>query len=98
MCGVGGVARADTKPPMNDFNEAFYVCEGDHNFLISYDSDTPTAATMTTNGQKTYALKRSETANGVTFTGDGAKFWTDGKTTTVEGTAVRFQDCKRKTS
>ncbi len=93
---IGGPARADAKPPMNDFNEAFYVCEGDHNFLISYDSDTPTAATLKSNDDKTYALKRTTADNGAAFAGDGAKFWTDGKGVTVEGTATRLLACKRK--
>jgi hypothetical protein len=92
-----GPALAADQPPMNGFDQAFYNCQGDHNFLVTYDSDTPTAATLTTNNDnKTYALKRESADKGVAFTGDGAKFWTDGSGVTVAGTAISFQACKRK--
>jgi membrane-bound inhibitor of C-type lysozyme len=96
---VSAPVSADTpmQPPMNDFNEAFYVCDG-ANFAVSYDSDTPTAATLTTSNAKKYDLKRTTAPSGVQFTEDPVKFWTDGKTVVVQGAGGSFQNCKRKTS
>lgn len=84
------------QPPMNGFNDAYYVCDGAA-FLISYDSETPTKATLTTSDHnKAYELKRTESPTGVAFAGGAAKFWTDGKTVTVTGPASKFTNCKRK--
>lgn len=96
---AGPAWAAEAQPPMDGFDEAFYTCQGDHNFLITYDSDTPTAATLTTNNDnRTYALKRASADSGVAFEGDGAKFWTDGTSVKVNGTVTPFQACKRKAS
>jgi membrane-bound inhibitor of C-type lysozyme len=93
---IAGAAAAP-QPPMDNFNNAFYVCDSDHTFLVSYDSDTPTSATMTTNGdKKAYTLKRDAAPSGFQFTDGTAKFWTDGSSVKVEGTPERFQNCKRK--
>ena len=86
------------QPPMNDFNQAFYKCEGGGAFMMSYDADQPTSAEMATNGDsKHHALKRTPSPSGVQFTGGGVKFWTDGKTVVVEGTKTPFKGCKTKT-
>ncbi len=50
----------------------------------------------TSNDQKKYMLKRTEVADGVQFTGDNVKFWTDGKTVVVDGTQAPFRNCKLK--
>ena len=97
--GQPAAAPAPTgpKPPMNDFSQAFYRCDGGLNFMMSYDGDSPTTAEMATNDDgRHYNLKRSNSANGVQFTGGGAKFWTDGKTVVVEGTKAAFKNCKTK--
>jgi membrane-bound inhibitor of C-type lysozyme len=83
---------------MNNFNSAFYECANGGAFLISYDSDTPTTATMTTNDQnKQYVLTRTPASDGVQFTNGPAKFWTNGKTVVVEGASQPLKDCKMKT-
>ncbi|HEX2816736.1 MAG TPA: MliC family protein [Phenylobacterium sp.] len=90
------MAQQTMQPPMNDFYEAFYNCEGGA-FLVSYDSDMPERATVTTNLRaKKYELKRAPTATGVKFSGEAARFWTDGKTVTLEGTETPLKNCKIK--
>lgn len=90
-------APAGPEPPMNDFTEAFYKCDGGLAFMMSYDSDKPTSAKMATNDDgRNYALKRTTAPNGVEFAGGGAKFWTDGKSVVVEGTKAAFKNCKMK--
>lgn len=92
-------APAKAQPPMNDFSQAFYRCDGGLAFMMSYDSDQPTSADMTTNDDgRHYALKRTTAPSGVEFSGGGAKFWTDGKTVVVEGTRSAFKNCKIKSS
>jgi membrane-bound inhibitor of C-type lysozyme len=98
---LGQPAAAPTpsgpKPPMNDFSQAFYRCDGGLNFMMSYDGDQPTTADMATNDDgRHYAMKRGTSANGVQFAGGGARFWTDGKTVVVEGTKAAFKNCKTK--
>ena len=84
------------QPPMNDVYEAFYTCEGGA-FLVSYDSETPEKATLTTNlKNKKYEMKRTAAQTGVKFAGDAARFWTDGKTVTLEGTETPLKNCKMK--
>ncbi|HEY3950138.1 MliC family protein [Phenylobacterium sp.] len=84
------------QPPMNSFNDAYYVCTGTA-FAVSYDSDTPTKAKITTsNGNKEFDLKRTPSPTGVAFAEGAVKFWTDGKTVTVAGTPSKFQGCKLK--
>ena len=88
-------AEPPAQPPMNDFYEAFYTCESGA-FLVSYDSDTPASATMTTSGKnKRYALKRTPAPTGIKFSSETAKFWTDGKTVAVEGTDSPLRNCKK---
>jgi membrane-bound inhibitor of C-type lysozyme len=88
---------APPQPPMNDFTQAFYRCDGGLAFMMSYDSDQPTTADMLTNDDgRHYALKRTASTNGVQFAGGGARFWTDGKTVVVEGTKSAFKNCKIK--
>lgn len=90
------VAEEPPQPPMNDFYQAFYVCEGAA-FLIEYDSDKPSAATMvTSNNKKKLEMKRIPASTGVRFSGGAAKFWTDGKAVTVEGSAAPFKNCRMK--
>ena len=95
---AGAATAADTpmQPPTNDFNDAYYICDGTA-FLIAYDSETPTQAKLTTsNHNKAFELKRTDSPTGVAFAGGAVKFWTDGKTVTVAGTPDKFQNCKRK--
>ena len=90
-------APSGPKPPMNDFSQAFYRCDGGLNFMMSYDGDQPTTAEMATNDEgRHYNLKRSNAANGVQFTGGGVKFWTDGKSVVVDGAKAAFKNCKTK--
>jgi membrane-bound inhibitor of C-type lysozyme len=85
------------QPPMNNFDFAFYTCAEGGAFQISYDSDTPTKATLTTSLNNTqYELVRAPVDQGVQFSKGAVKFWTDGKTVVVDGTKARFKDCKRK--
>lgn len=85
------------QPPMNNFNDAFYTCENGAAFMISYDSDRPASATMTTsNDNKQYVLKRDTVSDGVQFSGDAAKFWTDGKKVRIEGAQTLLLDCQLK--
>jgi len=98
VSAISAPARAEPakQPPMNDFYEAFYTCESGA-FLVSYDSDTPESATLTTSDKnKKFVLKRTPAPTGFQFTGGAAKFWTDGKTVTVEGAALPFRNCKMK--
>ena len=93
------MAAKPTTPPMDDFNNAFYTCDNEGAFLISYDSDKPSSATLTTsNNSKRYELKKTAVATGTEFSGGNVKFWTDGDTVTVVGTEVALQNCKRKTN
>jgi hypothetical protein len=98
---AGSPALSQTAPmkaPMNDFNQAFYRCDGGGSFMMSYDSDDPTKAEMNGNdGAKPHELKRVPAANAVEFAGGGVKFWTDGKTVVVEGAKAPFKNCKMKT-
>ena len=91
------MAAAANQPPMNNFNSAFYTCDGGAAFHIDYDSERPKTATITTTDNKTYELKRTQAPTGVQFSDDKAKFWTDGQAVTVEGTAAKLQNCKLKT-
>jgi membrane-bound inhibitor of C-type lysozyme len=88
---------APKQPPMDQFNNAFYTCDGGGAFLMSYDSSKPNAATMTTsNNNRKFELKRSAVSDGVQFAGGPVKFWTDGKSVTVEGTELPLQHCSTK--
>jgi membrane-bound inhibitor of C-type lysozyme len=98
-CLIPTILHADTtsQPPMNSFNFAFYNCADGAAFQISYDSDTPTAATMTTNdNNRQYELKRTADSNGVQFSNGAVKFWTDGKTVVVQGTRAPLKNCRMK--
>jgi len=86
---------APMQPPMNDFDQAFYRCDGGEAFMMTYDADQPTAAEMVTNSdQRRYKLKRGEPKTGVEFSGGGARFWTDGKTVAGETPKAAFKNCK----
>jgi membrane-bound inhibitor of C-type lysozyme len=100
MASAPALAQPATgQPPMNDFSQAFYRCDGGLAFMMSYDSDQPKTADMTTNDDgRHYALKRSTAQNGVEFSGSGAKFWTDGKTVVVAGTKSAFKNCRIKSN
>ena len=98
MARPAAAAPPKLQPPMNDFDFAFYVCEGRGSFQITYDSEAPKNATMTTSdNNKTYALTRKTVANGVEFANGPVRFWTDGHNkVVVEGTATPMQACTRK--
>ena len=90
-------AQPPAQPPMNAFYQAFYRCDGGEAFMMSYDSEQPATAQMVTNADnRHYDLKRAEAADGIRFTGGPAKFWTDGKSVTVEGTKAAYHNCKMK--
>lgn len=90
------VAQPTTQPPMNDFYQAFYNCDGGA-FLVTYDTDTPMTATLMFAGNnKQYVLPRTKAPSGVQFSTDATRFWTDGKTVTVTGTAQPLKNCKMK--
>ena len=90
------IAAPGSEPPMNDFYQAFYTCEGG-SFMVAYDSDTPTSATVNANNaKKPFELKRATAPSGILFAGGAAKFWTDGKTATLEGTPTPLKNCKKK--
>jgi membrane-bound inhibitor of C-type lysozyme len=90
---------APLQPPMNDFDQAFYRCDGGEAFMMTYDSDKPASAEMVTNSDnRHYQLKRSDSKAGVEFSGGGAKFWTDGKSATAESSKGSFKNCKTKAS
>ena len=94
---IAGPAKAQQtmQPPMNEFYDAFYTCENGA-FLISYDSDTPVSATLTSSpNNKRFALKRTPAATGVEFSSGTAKFWTDGKAVTVDGAELHFKNCRK---
>ena len=94
---ASSIAAPSMQPPMNDFNQAFYICQNNTAFIVSYDSTAPETATLTTsNNNKSYALKRTTAPTGVQFSGDAVKLWTDGKTVELEGTATHYQGCKIK--
>jgi membrane-bound inhibitor of C-type lysozyme len=87
---------AGPQPPMNDFYQAFYRCDGGGAFNLDYDSDQPTKVQLTANdGTKVMDLKRAPSPQGFEFTAGAAKFWTDGKTVTVEGTKTALKNCKK---
>jgi membrane-bound inhibitor of C-type lysozyme len=98
MAATSATAAARSmQPPMNDFDFAFYTCDGAGAFQVSYDSETPKTATLTTNeNNKRYVLNRQPSADGVQFAGGAAKFWTDGRKVVVEGAARPLQNCRRK--
>jgi len=82
---------------MNDFNQAFYRCDGGDAFMMSYSADDVKIATLTGNhDNKRRELKRAPSDSGVQYKGDQITFWTDGKTAHVDG-AVAFKNCKMKT-
>ena len=61
-------SAASAQPPMGDFLGAFYTCDQGQAFQISYDSKSPTAATITTsNNNARYELKRRAGAAGSQF-------------------------------
>ncbi len=97
LTALPATAQAPIQPPMNSFDFAFYNCADGAAFQITYDSETPKSATMTTNDQnKEYVLTRTDAPNGVAFANGPTKFWTDGKTVTVEGTNKPLKNCKLK--
>ena len=90
-------AAATMQPPMNTFDFAFYTCDGNGAFQVTYDSDTPKTATLTTNENKRpYVLEREPVADGVQFASGKARFWTNGSKVVVEGTAKPLQACRIK--
>ncbi|MGH3426590.1 MAG: MliC family protein [Mycobacteriales bacterium] len=97
MASLSAIADPPAQPPMNTFDFAFYDCAAGGAFQVTYDSDTPKTATMTTNDDnKQYVLTRIDVANGVAFSSGPTKFWTDGKSVAVEGTSKPLKNCKMK--
>lgn len=91
------IAARAPAPPMDGFNDAFYTCDNGAAFAMSYDSNAPTSATMTTsNDNDRHQLKKTPVARGVEFAGGAIKFWTDGQSVVVDGTQVPFRDCRLK--
>jgi membrane-bound inhibitor of C-type lysozyme len=95
LIAAPAMAQQTMQLPMNDFYEAFYTCENGA-FLVSYDSDMPTTATLTSSpNNKHFVLKRSPSATGAQFSNGADKFWTDGRTVTLDGADLRFKNCKK---
>jgi hypothetical protein len=95
IAGPAQSQPAPVQPPMNDFDQAFYRCDGGEAFMMSYDSEHPGTAEMVTNSdQRHYQLKRAEPKTGVEFTGAGVRFWTDGKTASGETPKSPLKNCK----
>ena len=95
-CMAVSAMAAGMQPPMNNFNFAFYTCDDQGAFQVTYDSETPRVATLTTNdNNKQYVLNRRPVADGAQFSSSAARFWTDGRKVVVEGTAKRLENCKR---
>jgi membrane-bound inhibitor of C-type lysozyme len=96
---AAAAAPRPAQPPMNNFDYAFYTCDGGASFEVTYDSETPKTATLTTNdNDKQYVLARQPVADGVQFASGPAKFWTNGQKVVVDGTARPLQDCRMKTN
>ena len=94
---AAAIAAEPAQPPMNDFSQAFYKCDGGDAFMMSYDAEDAKTATLTGNhDNKRRELKRSPSDSGFLYKGDQVTFWTDGKSVRVEG-AVAFKNCKMKT-
>jgi membrane-bound inhibitor of C-type lysozyme len=95
---AAAAASGPMQPPMNNFDFAFYTCDGGA-FQIAYDSTAPKSATLTTNDDnKQYVLARQPVANGVQFASGAAKFWTNGQKVVVDGTAPPLRDCRMKSN
>ena len=90
-------AASGPQPPMNDFNFAFYICDGGASFMMAYDANPPTGAAITTNDDnRTRQLKRVPDDTGARFQGEGVTFWTDGKSVRVQGTQKPYPNCRLK--
>jgi membrane-bound inhibitor of C-type lysozyme len=95
--GTAHAAGPLKQPPMTAFYTAYYTCEDNNNFTVSYDSRSPKTATVTTsNDNKQYVLPRKPSSDGVQFAADGVKFWTDGDKVTIEAPDLQFSGCKLK--
>lgn len=89
---------APMQPPMNDFAQAFYKCDGGDAFMMSYDAEDAKTATLAGNhDNKRHELKRMPSDSGVQYAGDHITFWTDGKAVRIDG-AIAFKNCKMKPS
>lgn len=90
-------AASPPEPPMNNFESAYYTCDGGGSFQVEYDSGTPKSAKMTTSDQdKQYDLTRKTVSEGVKFSNSAVNFWTDGKKVLVGGTSIPLKDCTLK--
>ena len=97
LIGSPSFAAQATQPPMDQFNNAFYNCDDNQAFLMSYDAKRPANVNMTTSpDSKKYMLKKAKSDTGVQFSDGTVTFWTDGATVTVEGTEVPLRNCKLK--
>lgn len=82
---------------MNNFNFAFYTCADGGAFQVSYDSTTPTTATVTTShNNKQYVLTRTSAGAGVRFAKGAVKFQPSGRTALIQGTRAPLTGCKLK--
>ena len=99
LVSASALAAPPAQPPMNAFYSAFYLCADGGAFAVSYDSETPTTATITTNDHnKEYVLKRTPDANGVQFSNGGVRFRADGRSAVLEGARQPLKDCKLKSN
>jgi hypothetical protein len=95
LCLPPAAAAAPKQPPMNDFNFAFYTCDGAA-FQVAYDSNTPTTATLTTSrDNQRYVLTRTSSGE-LQFAKAGVKFQPSGRSAVVQGTKGPLKDCKLK--
>lgn len=91
------ISKAVDQPPMNDFNSAFYTCASGGAFEVSYDSATPSHATLTTSHNNTrYVLTRASAGPAIQFAKGAVRFRTTGQTALVQGTRVPLRDCRLK--
>lgn len=84
------------QPPMNNFNFAFYTCDGGDAFQVAYDSDTPKTATLTTNtNSRPYVLTRTSD-EAMRFAKGAIRFEPNGRTAVIEGAKAPLKGCKLK--
>jgi membrane-bound inhibitor of C-type lysozyme len=97
LIAAPAMAASASQPPMNTFHTAFYNCDDNAAFLVSYDAARPKLATMTTsNNSQKHELKRTPASPGFQFSDGTVKFWSDGDKVTVEGAEIPLLNCKKK--
>lgn len=97
LCSPLAATASPKQPPMNNFNFAFYTCADGSAFQVTYDSTTPTKATLTTNNNnRQYVLTRTSSAAGLQFAKGPVSFQPNGRTALIQGTKTPLKGCKLK--